>query len=61
MQSLTKESKPKRPIRFPGIIRDARTLGCSRISLYLSLTGKRPDLPGLKSRYEALKKAEASK
>lgn len=43
------------PTRFPGIVRDAAALGVDRVTLYRTLTGKW-NLPGLRSRYEAMKK-----
>lgn len=39
--------------RFPGIVEDARTLGCNRNTLYRALTGVW-HLPDLLSRYQAL-------
>lgn len=51
-------NKSRRQVRFPGIITDAETLKVNRVTLYRALTGEWK-LPGLKSRYDALKKKQA--
>ncbi len=50
---------PQRP-RFPGIVADARSLGCDRITLYRVLTGEFKHLTGLRRRYAALKSTQAT-
>lgn len=49
--------KTARRIRFPGIVRHARELGCSRIHLYFLLRGDRVS-PRLIKRYHSLLAAE---
>lgn len=56
---MNTEKKPRRQVRFPGIVTDAETLGCNYRSLYRVLTGEWK-IPGLKSRYEALKAKQAA-
>lgn len=64
MSPTTKREKrgksKKRVIRFKGICADARTLGVNRITLYKVLNGERPDLPGLRRRYDELKAGEGA-
>jgi hypothetical protein len=48
-----KTSPAPKVVRFPGIMRDARELGVSRIHLYLVLSGKRVSRR-LTARYRAL-------
>ena len=49
--------KPKKrgATRFPGIVEDARALGCHRNTLFRALTGQWR-LPGLVGRYKELKR-----
>ena len=42
--------------RFPNIVADAEKLGVNRVTLYRALTGKW-NLPGLRARYERLRRA----
>jgi len=51
--------RPRGPVRFKGICRDAEILGRSRIHLYYVLCGTRPG-PGLLARYHALKAQQAT-
>ena len=50
-------NKTRRQVRFPGIITDAEALGVNRVTLYRVLNGTWK-LPGLKSRYDALKASQ---
>lgn len=50
--------RKKGPVRFPGIVADARTLGVHRVTLYRVLTGEFTHLPGLRRRYDALKREQ---
>ena len=49
--------KPRRQVRFPGIITDAETLGVNRVTLYRILTGQW-QLKSLRARYDALKQQQ---
>ena len=50
---------PQNP-RFPGIVADARALGCNRITLYRVLTGDFTHLSGLRRRYAVLKSTQTT-
>lgn len=60
-RSRDDESEPGAPVtrphrtRFPGIVSDARRLRCSRVHLYLVLTGARTS-HRLLARYRTLKR-----
>ena len=54
----TKKRGRGRPSRWPGICRDAETLGVTRTSLWRALSGHW-ELPKLVARYEALKESQA--
>ena len=55
MKHATLKRKTRRTESIVGIVKDAATLGVTRVHLYLVLTGKRPSA-SLKSRYFALQK-----
>lgn len=54
--SATQPTRPKRQIKYPGLCADARRLRCSRIHLYLVLSGRRESRRLLR-RYQQLKEA----
>lgn len=53
------KTKAHKLVRFPGIVRDAKRLQCSRVHLYLVLSGKRTS-HRLLVRYRALRKERAA-
>jgi hypothetical protein len=52
---------PKRRGRFANIVADSAALGCSRVTLWKVLSGRRPDLVGLRRRYEELQRRQRRK
>ena len=61
MPATSTNTKPKsrpRVVRYVGINADARALGVHRVTLYRVLTGEWKHLPGLRRRYEALKRQQ---
>ena len=52
----TEARRTKRRMKYRGISRDAEKLGCSRVHLWLVLTGRRKGGP-LMARYNAMKGA----
>ncbi len=57
MSATRSKSKPRRQVRFPGLVTDAEALGVHRNHLYLVLSGRRVS-KSLTNRYRALKKGD---
>jgi len=55
-----RKPKPRGATLHPGIVGDARTLGCSRVTLYRMLTGEWKQLRTLRRRYDELKRQQAA-
>jgi hypothetical protein len=58
-RATNKLKKPRRQVRFPGIITDAEILGESLQHLFEVLIGRRPSLR-LRLAYDGLKKQQAT-